>query len=397
MQRRIVGPTLVCFCVIATAGRAQDFKLFDRTVQIHGFASQGFVYTSGNNWLTMTTNEHGSGGFTEMGLNMSSAVTDKLRIGAQVYDRNLGQLGQYHPELDWAIIDYRFKPWFGIRAGRVKTTLGLFTDTQDLDFLRTFALLPQGVYPLDLRDSNIAHYGGDIYGNIALGGRHRGSLSYTGYAGERKDSIYSGYEYFLQTVHNFTKNYGGLQYGGDLRWNTPVKGLTVGTSRLEEDLKGFGIRLGVPVHEWSITPDFTNQYYGEYVHGRLRFDVEAKRYYRHHFVRNGLFDDHLNVHAWYVAGTFRVTKRLSVGSFYSHYTMTSTFFHLSDTSLPAAHDFDKAVSARYDINRYWNVKVEGHFMDGYAYGPYPNGSYPQENPKYKPNTNALVLKTGVNF
>lgn len=344
----------------------------------------------------MTTNGNGSPAFTEMGLMMSTSVTDHLRVAAQVYDRNLGQLGQYHPELDFAMLDYRFKPWFGMRAGRVKTTLGLFTDTQDLDFLRTFALMPQSVYPLDLRDSNIAHFGGDIYGNIALGHK-RGDLSYTAYSGFRDDSLYSGYEYFLQTVHNFTKHYGGLQYGGDLRWNTPVKGLTVGASRLEEDLKGFGIRLGIPVHEWSITPDFTNQYYAEYTWGRIRFDAENKRYYRHHFVRNGSFDDHLNVHSWYFAGSLRVTNRLSVGSYYSHYTMTSTFFKLFDTSLPAGHDFDKAVSVRVNINRFWNVKVEGHFMDGYAYGPYPNGSYPQQNPTYKPNTNALVLKTGLNF
>jgi hypothetical protein len=36
-----------------------------------------------------------------MGLNASSQLTDKFRIGAQVYDRNLGQLGQWHPSLDW--------------------------------------------------------------------------------------------------------------------------------------------------------------------------------------------------------------------------------------------------------------------------------------------------------
>jgi hypothetical protein len=396
MHRRALSLVLLSLSMAPLSLRAQDVKLWGRDLQIHGYASQGFIHTDGNNWLTMNTNGVGSGQFTDGALNASVQITDKFRIGAQVYDRNLGKLGQYHPELDWAMLDYRFNPWFGIRAGRVKTTLGLFNDTQDLDFTSTFALLPQGVYPIDLRASDIAHFGGDVYGNVGLGHK-RGSLSYTAYAGIRGDSIYGGYEYFLQTVHNFTKHYGGLQYGGDLRWNTPIKGLTVGASRLEEDLKGFGIRLGVPVHEWSITPDFTNQYYAEYVWGRLRFDAEAKRYYRHHFVRNGAFDDHLNVHAWYVAGSFRLTKRVGVGSYYSHYTMTSTFFHLSDTSLPSAHDFDKTVSGRVDINRYWNVKVEGHFMDGYAYGPYPNGFYPQQNATYKPSTRALVFRSSFDF
>jgi hypothetical protein len=87
--------------------RAQDFKLFDRDVQIHGFASQGFVYPNTNNWLTMNST-HGSAAFTDFGIGASTNVNNKRRIGAQLYDRNLGQLGQYHPSLDWAIVDYRF-------------------------------------------------------------------------------------------------------------------------------------------------------------------------------------------------------------------------------------------------------------------------------------------------
>jgi hypothetical protein len=148
MYRRMLGLAFLCVCFGAgrIALQAQEFKLFDRAVQVHGFASQGFVYTDDNNWLTMNTSQ-GSAAWTDFGLNMSSEVTDRLRIGAQGYDRNLGQLGQYHPTLDWAVADYRFKSWFGLRGGKVKTTLGLYNDTQDLDFLRPFALLPKASIP----------------------------------------------------------------------------------------------------------------------------------------------------------------------------------------------------------------------------------------------------------
>ncbi len=396
MRRGIIGLVLAVLGAGQITIAAQELKVFGRTIQVHGFAAQGYVYTSGNNWLTMNTNGDGSAGFTEMGLNASVPITDKFRFSAQVYDRNLGQIGQYHPSLDFAVADYRFKPWLGVRVGKVKTTLGLYTDSQDLDFVHTFALMPQGIYPLDLRDSNIAHTGTDVYGNLDLG-RRLGTLSYTGYVGERRDSIYSGYEYFLHTVHNYTIHYGGLQYGGDVRWQTPVKGLLVGASRLEEDLRGFSLRLGVYVHERSLQPDFTNQFYGHYVWRKFKIDAENKRYYRHHSVKNGTAQDALNVHAWYVAGSYRALKRLELGTYYSHYTMTSTFFNLYDTNLPAQHDYDKVVSARVDINRYWNVKFEGHFMDGYGFGPYPNGFYPQQNPTFVPNTNAFVCKTSFNF
>jgi hypothetical protein len=181
----------------------------------------------------------GSGAMTEMGLNVSSQITDKFRVGAQVYDRNLGQLGQWHPSLDWAVADYRFTSWFGIRAGKVKTTLGLYNDSQDVDFLRVFALLPQSVYPTDLRDSTIAHSGGDIYGNFTL--RHRlGDLSYTAYAGYRHDSIYSGYPYLISQWGIHLRSLGGLQYGADVRWNTPLRGLLVGASRMNQDISGKG-------------------------------------------------------------------------------------------------------------------------------------------------------------
>jgi hypothetical protein len=51
-----------------------------------------------------------------------------------------------------------------------------------------------------------------------------------------------------------------------------------------------------------------------------------------------------------------------------------------------------------NLNRFWNVKVEGHFMDGYGSSTYPDGFYPQVNPQgFKPNTDALVVKTGVSF
>lgn len=193
---RMAMPGLLWLCFsCGHMARAQEFRIFDRTVQVHGFFSQGYVHTDENNWLTMNTSD-GSAAMTDFGLNLSTAVTDKLRIGAQGYDRNLGQLGQYHPSLDWALVDYRFKNWFGVRGGKVKTTIGLYNDTQDLDFLRPFALLPQGMYPADLRDATIAHVGGDVYGNIPLK-YQLGELNYTGYAGHRSDSLYSGYPFLL--------------------------------------------------------------------------------------------------------------------------------------------------------------------------------------------------------
>jgi hypothetical protein len=401
MYRRFVQLAFVCFCAGHIALQGQEFKLLDRTVQVHGWVSQGFVYTGENNWLTMNTSS-GSGAMTDMGLNMSAQITDKFRVGAQVYDRNLGQLGQWHPSLDWAVADYRFTAWFGIRGGKVKTVLGLYNDTQDQDFLHTFALLPQSVYPTDLRDTTIAHSGGDVYGRIPL--RHQlGDLDYTVFAGHRSDSIYSGYPYLISQFGTFLKSLGGLQYGGDLRWNTPVKGLLVGASRVNEDITGKGLAInpfnpgaGLLPYSESSKADWTNQFYAQYTVGRLRIDSEYRRYLRDQILFSGTSENESDVRGWYVSGAYRIIKRLELGSYYSRYTITSIFGgalaalapNQTDTSLPANHIYDKVITARVDLSKFWNVKAEGHFMDGYGNSTYPDGFYPQVNPNgFKPNTN----------
>lgn len=412
MSRRITILALLCFCTVQSGLHAQEFKLFDRTVQVHGFASQGFVYTDVNNWLTMHSSQ-GSGAFTDFGANVSMQVTEKFRIGAQVYDRNLGNLGGWHPSLDWAFADYRFRAWLGLRGGKVKTVLGLYNDTQDLDFLRAFALLPQSVYPTDVRDATIAHTGGDVYGSVSLR-RHLGTLSYTVYAGHRWDSAQSGYPYLLSQFGTRFNSFGGLQYGGDLRWNTPLSGLLMGASRLNQYTAGEGTSVNpanpsggrIPFSEWS-KDDWTNQFYGQYTRGKLRVDSEYRRYVRNQAIFGGTSVNLTDVRGWYVGGSYRVAKRLELGSYYSRYAITSVVGgamatlgipQQTDTSRPENHIYDKVVTARVDINKFWNAKIEGHFMDGYGNGTYPNGFYPQVNPLgFKPNTNALVLKTSVSF
>jgi hypothetical protein len=409
MHRRIALWAVFCICA-GQIGWTQEFKLWNRTVQVHGFASQGFVHTDENNWLTMNTSQT-SAAMTDMGLNMSSQLTDKFRVGAQVFDRNLGRLGQYHPSLDWAVADYRFTNWFGIRAGKVKTTLGLFNDSQDLDFLRVFALLPQGVYPTDIRDTTIAHTGGDVYGDIYL--RHRlGVLAYTVYAGHRSDSIYSGYPYLLSEWGVYFRSLGGLQYGGDLRWNTPLKGLLIGASRMNQDITGKGSFVdlltpsaGLLPYQTSTTAFWTNQFYGEYVFRKLHVDAEYKRNFNQVPYVPGS-NSTIDVRAWYFSGTYRLHKRFDAGGYYSRYTVTDVSSGIvallspnqTDTSLPQNHVYDKVLAIRADLNRFAYLKVEGHFMNGYGIGPYPDGFFPQQNPQgFKPDTNALVLKTGFHF
>lgn len=373
-----------------------EFGVAGRKVQVHGFASQSFMYSHQNNFASMKTSD-GSFGLTDGGLNMSTALTDKFRVGAQMYVRHLGDLSNGVPELDWAYADYRFTPWLGVRGGKVKTALGLYNDTQDLDFLNTWALLPQGMYPIDLRSVTIAHQGGDVYGSIDA--RKLGTFSYTGYIGWRPHSDSDGYLYGLRSLNINLNTFTGKMFGGDLRWNTPVNGLLVGASILQQNPSGQYISttsLMGPVGGTIDTVTRNNQtiqYYGQYQNSRLRVDAEYRRNWRaqgYVGVREVSYDGR----AWYISGAFRIAKWLEVGGYRSQYVADSRKTHDDPTN----HVFDWVATARFDVNRYWNWKVEGHFMDGYAAGNNAHGFYPQTNPGgLKPDTHMLVVRTGFNF
>jgi hypothetical protein len=98
--------------------------------------------------------------------------------------------------------------------------LGLVNDTQDMEFLHTWVLLPQSTYPIDLRGDTVAHLGVDLYGNLAP--KKLGSFSYTLYGGKRPDDPTGGYVYSLDkgVTGNAAReidSYGGPIYGADLR------------------------------------------------------------------------------------------------------------------------------------------------------------------------------------
>jgi hypothetical protein len=399
-------------CAVSFSLEAQEVRIFNRTVQVHGFASQGYVKTNQNNWLTMNTANGGSGQFTDFGGNATTTFGDNLRVGAQFYDRRVGQLGTWHPLLDWASADYKFRSWLGFRGGKVKTVMGLYNDTQDMDSLHTFALLPQSIYPTDMRDATLAHVGGDLYGRFQPG-RKLGHFAYTVFGGDNIQGVYGGYP-FLLTVHGIYLNHSsGPVWGGDLRWNTPARGLLVGASYENDQTTNTGTMnpsvalrgpdVTLPYWEKS-RKDFTEQFYSDYTRDNLRVDAEYRRYSRDFAIFNGQFEANINADSWYTSGTYQVAKWLDLGGYYSS-IVTSWIVTVPGQvespgkSEPDRHIYDKVVVARFDYKGHYYTKVEGHFMDGYgADQMYPGGFYLQDNLKgLQPTTNGLIVRTGVDF
>ena len=378
MARRM--PLLFLVCISASSLYAQDLA----GIEIHGFVTQGFLFSSNNNYLTMKSSD-GSVQWTDGAVSVSDSLTDKLRVGIQLHMYQLGDLGGSNVLIDWASGDYRFNDHFGIRAGKVKTPLGLFNDSQDMDAVFLWILLPQGAYPIDNKSFYLSHLGGEVYGDLTLG-RRAGKLQYRGYAGYNNLDLNGGYlEQSAEYGLVFTSPPGGKTYGGDLRWDTPLRGLTIGSSA--DVLAVDGTAPGGSVHA---PPFLISAQYAQFTKGKFYFAGEYHRdpFYAILTVGPAAIPLSYDERSWFAMGSYRLLKKFQVGSYYSHYVNKAL-----DTTQPANYSKDWVISGRYDFNPYFYGKIEGHFLHGTGLGYYtdtnPNG--------LKPNSSMLAAKIGFSF
>jgi hypothetical protein len=318
--------------------------------------------------------------------------------------RNVGNLGQWRPTIDWAVIDYKMNDTFGIRAGKVKTVFGLYNDTQDVESLHTWALLPQSIYPLDLRGYIVSHVGGDIYGSVSPASL--GRFSYTMFAGLTPTDAHGGYRYALQGLGATIRMDKGSAKGVDLKWATPMAGLQLGAAFMDVPLTLIGTNLFTQNEFRSDTKARYLSMSAQFTHGGWRVDFERTRrasLSRSYTGSPGPFPpSYVEVPfdsvGWYAAVARRVTRFLEVGTYYSRFypnANRSTDLYGQYVPLPMRHIFDQAVTARFDIHKYWDLKFEGHFLNGYSDPAGVRGFYPQDNPQgLQPNTNLLVVRLG---
>ncbi len=140
-------------------------------LQIHGFASQAYITTSDNDVFGNSDNG-GSFGLTEAGLNASARPLPRLQLSAQVLSRRAGEGNSGMPRLDYGFLDYRLYSHevnqFGIRVGRLKNPFGFYNDTRDVAFTRPGILLPQSIYFDRTRNLGLSSDSVQLYGDTAL-------------------------------------------------------------------------------------------------------------------------------------------------------------------------------------------------------------------------------------
>ncbi len=351
-SRCLLAALLLLACPRAASAADIAIPSTERRVEVHGFVSPGFIMTTRNNYLAKS--KRGSFEFTEVGINFTVPITDKLRTGVQLFARDLGPVNNYSPKADWFYLDYRFEDYFGIRAGRVKIPFGLYNDSSDIDAARVPVLLPQSIYSIQNRDFLLAQTGGELYGRLRMGAL--GAFEYRLYGG---------------TIHLETQTTVAAQarnidvpyvVGERLLWETPIEGLRAGGGlqalRIDLDLllpNRAPIATGIPVVMWVGSV--------EYAFHDLLLSAEYSRW----IVRLESSDHtvapptrQIDERA-YAMASYRINEWFQPGMYYSLY-----YPNVSRRSGREAMQHDLAATLRFDINHNWLVKLEGHFMSGTA-------------------------------
>lgn len=344
------------------------------SVQINGFASQGYLRTTENNFLAPDS-INGTTQFNEIGLTASSQLTDDLRVGLQLLSRDLGQEGNNEIRLDWGFGDYSFSDWAGVRLGKIKMPIGLYNEGRDSDFLRAMAFLPQSVYDEKRRNMLVAINGGSLYGNIHLGAA--GDVDYQAFYGE------TNFPDDATPLIGFKKlasmNYGGMAVtgldvnnhyfrGGSLVYNTPLEGLRLGASTFECETEftftfsdNYQDKGRVSMNPFIVASlEYSNEFMmlsSEY----MEFDLERT-------ILGNEMDD-VTSQGYYVLLTWYINDQWSVSALYDVFYNDKDNKDGEDWVAKGMPDYlgwrkDAGLGVRYNVNSNWTLKAEYHVVDG---------------------------------
>jgi hypothetical protein len=349
-------------------------------VQIHGFVSEGGFVSTANDYIGASS--RGSLKLFEAGINFSTELFDDLRVGLQLVSRSVGTLSEEVPRVDWAVADYRWRPWLGIRAGVIKLPFGLYNEYIAIDAARTAILLPQSMYPLRNRDALISHIGFSLYGNQAIGAA--GALDYQAWLGTLSIPRSA-----LDLTNAATLDSVDAKYvtGGQLFWRPPLEGLRVGATYLRASMD-FHLNLNADAAEQLVMAGLAPAGYqgnlrvsqrpvtfwvvsAEYTHGDLILAAEYSRWKKHQqtSLPGWLPATDEDAEKVYAMASYRLSRHFEIGGYYS-----VTHANADDrrgrgaqfTKRYQAFQRDLTASLRIDVNAYWLWKLEAHFIDGAA-------------------------------
>jgi hypothetical protein len=376
--------TTILLATVLPVASAQSME--DLNLQVHGYATQGFIHSNHNSWDT-TDSSSGSASWTEAVVNLTVQPELKLRIGIQARYYLLGDYGD-KIILDWAQADYKVNEYFGFRVGDVKTPIGLLNESQDIDPAHLWVLLPQSIYAIASRNSQLDHYGGVVYGAIPLG-ESLGKLEYRAFGGQRVVGSDDGaFQSLKDSGFTVPNGITGKTFGGTLRWDAPIHGMVLGASE-NSGQTGGELAAGPYVGTLTLKQFRQSYYFGKFEWNKLMIAGEYSRSQTFSVLQlTGLpaFTGSNDQRRFYVMTSYKLISKVTGGMYYSSFNDKGVVL------TGGRYQKDWALSARYDLNPFLYAKAEQHFMDGTAIGLAMS-----DNPNLQPNMRMTLFKLGVTF
>ncbi len=356
--------------------------------KIHGFLSQGFIWSSDNDYLS-TNSSSGDFRFNEVGLTFTFPIQKKLRVGMQLFSRSFGSMGNNEVQLDWAFADYRHKDGLGFRAGKIRTPMGFYNETRDIDALRANIFMPESVYSQFERDFTVGLQGIGIYGHLPTA--WDSTLSYQVQWGVPVGGADSNVKKILEEWGFIVSDY-EVAYSvvGSLIWSTPLDGLRVGGTIQWWDYMSMGGETGAGIE--GIPPGFpftikANDYIVwvgsiEYTNDDVTLAAEFKRTTSD--IDLVFWNDDMTQEGCYLSLSYCLTDSWYTGINYSIYWSDATDrkgsrFEAKGEDVYRAWQQDFVLSLRHDIFQDWIVKLEGHFINGSAHVSYSSSDHAEQN------------------
>lgn len=378
------------FCVgVGLSGLPARGDDLSSTFQIHGFLSQGYNWTSKNNFYG-NSDDAGSFEFTELGVNASWQPLTGLQMAGQMVLRRAGETDDGSPRIDYGLINYTLfsdmtNRW-GVRLGRIKNPLGLYNETRDVIFTRPSILLPQSIYfdpirSLVLSSDGMFFYGerltdyGDFFFQAGAGYPRAVDREVEPFVfGQRLASgeFESQISYISRLLYEWQggRIRAGLTYvQADWEYDEDSPFTVVGSGSLR--FKPWIFSLQYNAERWSLTAEYSQR------------EIQLKDFV-------ALPDTSLNQEAYYLQGSYRFSERWEGllrydAYFFDKKDRSGEQFALTDPLGRPAHSRfakDWTVGLRWSVTPNFSVWAEYHRVDGTGWLPPLDNKDPGDTERY---------------
>jgi predicted porin len=354
-------------------------------VEVHGFGSWNFGSTSANEYLGGT--KKGSSATSQLNLNISSAMSERLTISSQLEMDFNGATNATETSLDYVFAEWKFTDAVRLRAGQVKQPFGIYTEILDVGTVRPFLKAPQAMYGLNGMIGE-AYRGLGLTGTRALG---RWGVEYDVYTGglnrfenEMPTDLYrvmNGTSPDTLGIEAIGSEVTDRLYGGRLWLLTPVNGMRVGVSRYRGETSEENEPLST-IDAQALSVELALS----------RMTTRAEYMYQWE-------NDNDNQTAWYVESAVRVVGNWELAGLYNRYSADLDGDEYESVVSLLRHK-EVAVGLNYRFSPNFVMKLAHHNVTGNRFATPSSETLIDDLRASKPletTTRALILGAQMSF